>query len=315
MINLQVSDLEGFDPLVLVFVLRVGPPEESVFRGQPEKRASLRVPVVHLLFGLVADDENSVCWVLCKLVQDMQDVRVRFQSLVVSGVLALHRDDSILVEDDQSSDGPHEAILHIVDPQLLEVLPCLDQGRVEAESEDHIFGLHACVNCGAAHAHYAAGPELRATALDTGGATIILTGLVRPFQVLEEGLGPTISRMLADVVVSNLKPLLLLILRHVQGQVNVLGDLIYVVRVDFEDTPESPVAPRELREYDRCLILSLKFLLHRNKLQGREALAITQGGDQEDISHGPQSDPLLHQEILFLVVDGALPELLLYFLD
>ena len=139
--------------------------------------------------------------------------------------------------------------------------------------------------------------------------------MVRPFQVLEEGLGPTISRMLADVVVSNLKPLLLLILRHVQGQVNVLGDLIYVVRVDFEDTPESPVAPRELREYDRCLILSLKFLLHRNKLQGREALAITQGGDQEDISHGPQSDPLLHQEILFLVVDGALPELLLYFLD
>jgi hypothetical protein len=245
----------------------------------------------------------------------MQDVRVRFQSLVVSGVLALHRDDSILVEDDQSSDGTHEAILHIVDPQLLEVLPCLDQGRVEAESKNHVFRLHASVNRGATHAHDAARPELRATALDTGGAAIILTGLVRPLQVLEECLGPAIGRMLADVVVSDLKPLLLLILRHVEGQVDVLGDLIYVVRVDFEDTPEGTVAPRELREYDRCLILPLKFLLHRDELQGREALAITQGGDQEDIGHGPQSDSLLHQEILFLVMDGALAELLLYFLD
>ena len=71
---------------------------------------------------------------------------MRFQCLVMSGVLTLHRDDSILVKDDQSSDSSHKAILHIVDPQLLEVLPCLDQGRVEAESKDHIFGLHACVN-------------------------------------------------------------------------------------------------------------------------------------------------------------------------
>jgi hypothetical protein len=121
--------------------------------------------------------------------------------------------------------------------------------------------------------------------------------------------------MLADVVVSNLQPLLLLILRHVEGEVNILGDLIYIVRVDFEDTPEGPVAPRELREYHRCLILPLKFLLHGNKLQGRETLAITQGGNQEDICHGPQSDSLLHQEILFLVVDGTLAKLLLDFLD
>ncbi len=61
---LQVSDFEGLDPLVLVFVLGVRPPEESVFRGQPEKRAGLCVPIMQLLFGLVADDENSVCWVL-----------------------------------------------------------------------------------------------------------------------------------------------------------------------------------------------------------------------------------------------------------
>ena len=168
---------------------------------------------------------------------------MRFQSLVMSGVLALHRDDSILVKNDQSRDGPHEAILHIVDPQLLEVLPCLDQGRVEAESKDHIFRLHACVNCGAAHAHDAASPELHATALYTGGAAIILTGLVRPLQILEKSLGPAIGRMLADVVVSNLQPLLFLILRHVEGEVNILGDLIYIVRVDFEDTPEGPVAP------------------------------------------------------------------------
>ena len=129
---------------------------------------------------------------------------MRFQCLVMSGVLALHWDDSILVKDDQSRDGPHEAILHIVDPQFLEVLPCLDQGRVEAESKDHIFGLHACVNSGATHSHDAACPELHATALNTGGASIILTGLVRPLQVLEEGLGPAIGRMLADIVVSYL---------------------------------------------------------------------------------------------------------------
>jgi hypothetical protein len=111
---------------------------------------------------------------------------------MVSGVLALHRDYSILVKDDQSRDGPHEAILYIVDPQFLEVLPGLDQGRVEAESKDHIFGLHACVNSGSTHSHDAACPKLHATALNTGGASIILTGLVRPLQVLKEGLGPAI---------------------------------------------------------------------------------------------------------------------------
>ena len=173
----------------------------------------------------------------------MQDMRVRFQCLMMSGVLALHRDDSILIKDDQSRYGPHEAILHIVDPQFLEVLPCLNQGRVKTESKDHIFGLHTCVNCGPTHSHDAACPELHATALNTGGASIILAGLVRPLQVLKEGLSPAIGRMLADIVVSNLKPLLLLILRHVKGKVYVLGNLIYVVRVDFEDTPEGAVAP------------------------------------------------------------------------
>lgn len=131
---LQVSDFEGLDPLVLGLVLGVRPPEESIFRSQPEKWGGLRVPIVHLLFGLVAYDENSVCRVLRKLIQDMQDMRMRLQCLVMSRVLALHRDDSILVNDDKSCDGPHEAILHIVDPQFLEVLPCFDQGRVEAES-------------------------------------------------------------------------------------------------------------------------------------------------------------------------------------
>ncbi len=123
----------------------------------------------------------------------MQDMRVRFQCLVMSGVLTLHRDDSILVKDDQSSDGPHKTILHIVHPQLLEVLPCFYQGRVEAESEDHIFGLHASVNSGTTHTHDTAGPKLHATALNTGGATIILTGLVRSLQVLEESLSPAIG--------------------------------------------------------------------------------------------------------------------------
>ena len=61
---LQVSDFEGLDPLVLGLVLGVRPPEESVLRGQPEKWAGLCVPIVHLLFGLVAYDENSVCRVL-----------------------------------------------------------------------------------------------------------------------------------------------------------------------------------------------------------------------------------------------------------
>ena len=61
---LQVSYFEGLDPLVLSLVLGVRPPEESVFRGQSEKRTGLSIPIVHLLFGLVAYDENSVCRVL-----------------------------------------------------------------------------------------------------------------------------------------------------------------------------------------------------------------------------------------------------------
>ena len=80
------------------------------------------------------------------------------QSLMMSGMLALHRDDSILVKDYQSSDGAHETIFNIVDSQLLEVLPCLDQGRVEAESKDHVFGLHTSVDSGATHSHDAACP-------------------------------------------------------------------------------------------------------------------------------------------------------------
>lgn len=49
--------------------------------------------------------------------------------------------------------------------------------------------------------------------------------------------------MFTDIVVSNLESLLLLILRHVEGKVYVLSDLIYVVWIDFEDTPEGTVAP------------------------------------------------------------------------
>jgi hypothetical protein len=62
---LQVSDFEGLDPLVLGLVLGVRPPEESVFLGQTEKWAGLRISIVHLLFGVVAYDENSICRVLC----------------------------------------------------------------------------------------------------------------------------------------------------------------------------------------------------------------------------------------------------------
>jgi hypothetical protein len=58
---------------------------------------------------------------------------------------------------------------------------------------------------------------------------------MRPLEIFKEGLSPPVGRMLANVVVGNLKSLLLLILRHVNGNVNIFGDLIHVIRVDLED--------------------------------------------------------------------------------
>ena len=110
---------------------------------------------------------------------------------------------------------------------------------------------------------------------------------MRSLQVFEESLGPTIGRVLADVIVGNLKSLLFFILRHIDCKVYVLSDLINVEGVDFEYTTKGSVAARKLREDNRGLILALELLFHGDELQGWQALPVAEGSDQEDIAHGP----------------------------
>ena len=152
--------------------------------------------------------------------------------------------------------------------------------------------------------------------LDTAhrGAPITLAGLVGTFQVLQEGFRPPIRRMLADIVVRDLQTLLFFLLGHVYRQVYVLSYLIHIEGVDFEYATKCPVTARELRYNDRGLILPLQLLLDGYELQGREALPIPEGGNHQNISHGPQGYPLFHQQILLLIMNRTLPELLLYLL-
>jgi len=135
---------------------------------------------------------------------------------------------------------------------------------------------------------------------------------VAPLEVLEEGLGPLVRGVLADVIGRDLHSLLLLLRRHVDGGVDSFGDLVHIERVNLQDASESAIATRELGEDHSCLVCCAKELLDSDELQGWKALTVSESCDQKDIGGGLNSKALLCIEVLLQIANNPEAKLLLY---
>ena len=92
---------------------------------------------MHLLLGAATHDEHRVPLILSDIIEYVQHMGV---GLLIS-TAALHRQDAILVDYYQAADRLHIVLLFVVEPQLSEPLPRLNQSLVQPHAQDHVLRL------------------------------------------------------------------------------------------------------------------------------------------------------------------------------